>query len=190
MARWLTAVLMLLTSIGFVTGGEGAEPLSGCPSFKALGLRLDQRIAGLKPGTSLKEFTSSFASQALNFEHPLSRGGALFFVGISEGTASVTDELQCRFDPTGRLVSCRRECCRSESRSVTLEQYNSLAVGQSRSEIEARLCSPSYVERESRTKVKTYYDIPLPVGHHDEGQGVLLMFENDRLAFKGMSPYY
>jgi hypothetical protein len=47
MARRLT-VLMLLTSVRLAPAiAQAAEPVSSCPSFKALGLRLDQRIAGL-----------------------------------------------------------------------------------------------------------------------------------------------
>jgi hypothetical protein len=161
-----------------------------CPSFSTLRVELDRRVAALKPGLKLQEFTREFASQALNFEHPQSREGAGFIVGVSEGNATVTDNLHCRFDSQGLLVRCRRECCRYTGRRVTLEQYDAIAVGQTRSEIEARLCSPSFVERDTPSKVKTYYHIALPVAHHDEGQGVLLVFENDRLTFKGMSPYY
>jgi len=189
--QWPILGLVISAGLAPTTAGTVEPiPLPGCPSFKTLGVTLDQRIAGLKPGLTLQEFTKTFASQALNFEHPQSREGALFFIGVSDGNASVTDEVQCRFDRAGRLISCHRECCRSETRSVTLEQYNSLAVGQSRSDIEARLCSPSHAERASRIKLRTSYHIALPVGHHDEGQGVLLIFENDRLTFKGMSPYY
>jgi hypothetical protein len=76
------------------------------------------------------------------------------------------------------------------SRSVTLEQYESLQLGESRAAVESRLCSPSWEEAESAGRSKTYYHIPLPVGHHDEGQTVMLAFDNDLLSFKGMSPYY
>jgi hypothetical protein len=185
------ALVLFLSSAGILVGlDESSEPTATCPSFKDLGKRLDERIAGIKPGTSLQEFTEGFASRALNFDDPKSREGALFFVGVTEGNATVVDELQCRFDSHARLISCRRECCRSESRSITLAQYDSLAVGQLRQDVEARLCSPSDVERKGLGKIQTYYHIPLPVGHHWEGQTVLLEFENDRLTFKDMSPYY
>ena len=39
-------------------------------------------------------------------------------------------------------------------------------------------------------EVRTYYHIPLPVGHHDEGQTVMLVFEGNRLVSKDMNPYY
>jgi hypothetical protein len=189
--RPLAALLGFATSVALAqTAAQSVEPSSACPSFKDLGLKLDRRIASLKPGTTLQEFTRDFASRALEGERPQSPKGALFFVGIAEGNASLSDELQCRFDAGNRLVSCHRECCRSESREVTLEQYNALAVGESRSDVERRLCSPSLVERKSPTSVTTYYHIALPVGEHDEGQGVLLVFDQDRLSWKGMSPYY
>jgi hypothetical protein len=194
MSGLATTLMLLLPPTMWLAGAQATvtTPATavGCPSFSALGVELDRRISALKPGLTLHEFTSGFASQALNFEHPQSREGAGFIVGVSEGNATVTDNLHCRFDARGLLVRCRRECCRYTGRRVTLEQYDAIATGQTRSEVEARLCSPSFVEREGRSKVKTYYHIPLPVAHHDEGQGVLLVFENDRLTFKGMSPYY
>jgi hypothetical protein len=62
-------------------------------------------------------------------------------------------------------------------------------MGESRSEVEERLCSPSDVETKGQ-QVLAYYHIPLPVGHHDEGQTVMLVFEGNRLVSKDMSPYY
>jgi hypothetical protein len=189
--RPLAALIGLATSVALAqTAAQPVGPSPACPSFKDLGLKLDRRIASLKPGTTFEEFTRDFASRALEWERPQSPTGALFFAGISEGNASISDELQCRFDAGNRLVSCHRECCRSESREVTLDQYNSLTVGESRSDVEWRLCSPSLVERKSPASVTTYYHIPLPVGEHYEGQGVLLVFDQDRLSSKGMSPYY
>ena len=191
MARRLVRVaigLALLTLAARV--GLAAETSQTCPSFKALGLQVDAKIAAIKPGTSLKEFTTTTASRAFDFDNPKSREGALFFVGVREGNASVVDGFSCRFDSSGELVRCRRECCRSEVRQVSLDQYNSIAIGQTRSEVEARLCTPSDTESEKPRKLKTYYHIALPVGHHDEGQTVMLVFEEDRLSFKGMSPYY
>ena len=62
--------------------------------------------------------------------------------------------------------------------------------GESRETIERRLCSPSNVERQNGGHVATYYHIPIPVGHHDEGQTVMLVFEASKLVSMGMSPYY
>jgi hypothetical protein len=170
-----------------VTADDAPVP---CPSFAELGARLDREIASLKPGTPLRDFTRDFASQALNFERPTSPEGALFIVGVSEGNATVTDELQCRFDAGERLVSCHRECCRDSIRQITPEQYESLAQGETREEVERRLCSPSDTERQGADRISTYYHIALPIGHHDEGQTVLLVFERGKLVFMGMSPYY
>lgn len=39
-------------------------------------------------------------------------------------------------------------------------------------------------------RANLYYHIDLPVGHHDEGQTVMLVFEDGKLASKDMSPYY
>jgi hypothetical protein len=184
------ATIGLLLATLAAGASDADEASSSCPSFRALGQQLDAKIAAIKPGTPLKEFTTTTASRAFDFDNPTSRKGALFFVGVREGNASVVDELECRFDSVGRLVRCRRECCRSESRRVSLDQYNSIALGQTRIQVEAKLCAPSDVESAKAGKVKTYYHIPLPVGHHDEGQTVMLVFDNDRLSFKGMSPYY
>ena len=168
---------------------HAGQPAS-CPSFSPLRARLNRKIADLKPGLSLEEFTRDFASQALNFETPTSPEGALFFVGLTEGNATVTDELQCRFDSGNKLISCHRECCAYNVRDVTPEQYKSLATGESREAIEQRLCSPSTVEKQDDGRVVTYYHIDLPTGHHFEGQTVMLIYEGGKLVSKGMSPYY
>jgi hypothetical protein len=65
-----------------------------------------------------------------------------------------------------------------------------LQLGESRAAVERRLCPPSWVESESASRGRLYYHSPVPVGHHDEGQTVMLEFDEDRLSFKGMSPYY
>jgi hypothetical protein len=183
------AIGLVLATIAAATSiaEEASQP---CPSFKALGLQLDAKIAAIKPGIPLKEFTTTTASRAFDFDDPKSRKGALFLIGVREGNASVVDELDCWFDSGGRLIRCRLVCCRSESRRVSLGQYNAIAIGQTRAEVEAVLCAPSDTESEKLGTVKTYYHIPLPVGHHDEGQTVMLVFDNGRLSSKGMSPYY
>jgi hypothetical protein len=114
------------------------------------------------------------------------------FVAVTERNAQVSDEVVCRFDRNDRLLWCRRECCRGETRTITLDQYNSLTVGETRGVVEGRLCSPSDVEADPKNskRVSTYYHIDLPVGHHDEGQTVLLIFEDGTLSSKDMNPYY
>ena len=179
---------------------DSAQPVSpdgsqrpACPSFQGLGRQVDRLVAAIKPGITLKEFTSSGSvERALNFwdEVPGGLRETVFFVGVSDGNTAVTDEVVCRFNERDILISCRRACCRSQSRSVTLEQYDSLRQGESRAMIENRLCTPSDTERDAAGRVKTYYHIALPIGEHWEGQTVLLAFEKDVLAFKGMSPYY
>jgi hypothetical protein len=169
---------------------EAVEAQASCPSFDILRAKLNRQIAALKPGMPLQEFTHGFASQALNFETPTSREGALFFVGVSEGNATVTDELQCRFDSAKKLISCHRECCAYNSREISPAQFESLVIGESRQAIELRLCSPSTHEGQKGGRVATYYHIDLPIGHHDEGQTVMLVYERGKLISKGMSPYY
>ena len=148
-------------------------------------------MAAIKPGITLKEFTSSGSvERALNFwdEVPGGLRDTVFFVGVSDGNTAVTDEVVCRFNERDILISCRRACCRSQSRSVTLEQYDSLRQGESRAMIENRLCTPSDTERDAAGRVKTYYHIALPIGEHWEGQTVLLAFEKDVLAFRAGAP--
>ena len=163
---------------------------ASCPSFDILRAELNRQVAALKPGLPLQEFTRAFASQALNFETPTSRDGALFIVGVSEGNATVTDELRCRFDLDKKLISCHRECCAYDIRDITPVQFQSLVMGESREAVEARYCSPSSHERQKGGRVATYYHIDLPIGHHDEGQTVMLVYEQGKLISKDMSPYY
>jgi hypothetical protein len=173
-----------------------AAEAPACPSFAELGRRVDARIdeiKALKPGLTLKEFTTRFASQGLNFWDDVgSERETVFFVVVAEGNAQVSDELVCRFDRSERLRSCRRECCRGTTRTITEEQYKAVAVGETRPELERRLCSASdsEVDPKKATRVSTYYHIDLPVGHHDEGQTVMFIFEDGKLSSKGMSPYY
>ncbi len=173
-----------------VTVVQAGNAPATCPAFGPLREKLNSQIAGLKPGMPLQEFTRGFASQALNFEKPTYFRGALFRAGLAEGNATVTDTLQCRFDSAEKLISCHRECCAYTIREVTLDQYKSVAIGDSREAVEQRLCSPSTVEQQGATKVATYYYIDLPVGHHDEGQTVMLVYERGKLVSKDMSPYY
>lgn len=190
-----------LAAVGCALLAGASEPpratdVGRCPSFAALGRRVDANvhdILSLKPGLPLKEFTSSYASPALNFWDDVgSDKETVFFVAVTDGNAQVSDQLVCRFDRGERLRSCRKECCRNAGRTITQEQYSSLVVGDARPEVERRLCSPSDVEvdRKKATRVSTYYDIDLPVGHHDEGQTVVLVFEEGKLMSKDMSPYY
>lgn len=169
---------------------HAVDAQASCPSFDMLRAKLNRQVAALKPGLPLQEFTRVFASQALNFETPTSREGALFIVGVSEGNATVTDELQCRFDSENKLISCHRECCAYNIRDLTPELFQSLAIGESREAVEARLCSPSSHERQKGGRAATYYHIDLPIGHHDEGQTVMLVYEQGKLISKDMSPYY
>jgi hypothetical protein len=169
---------------------QAVEAGASCPSFDVLRVKLNRQIAALKPGLPLREFTHGFASQALNFETPTSHEGALFIVGISEGNAAVTDELQCRFDSAKKLIACHRECCAYNIRDITPAHFESLVVGESRETVEARLCSPSTFEKKKGGRVATYYHIDLPIDHHDEGQTVMLVYERGRLVSKAMSPYY
>jgi hypothetical protein len=167
----------------------------GCPSFRELGRRVDAKIEGilaLKPGMPLNEF-SKYASQGLNFWDDVGADKeTVFFVGVTDGNAHVSDELVCRFGRDDRLRSCKRDCCRSTTRTINEAQYSALAVGDGRAEVERRLCSPSDSEADTKSpnRVSIYYHIDLPVGHHDEGQTVMLIFQYGRLASKGMSPYY
>jgi len=169
---------------------QAVDSHASCPSFDILRAKLNRQIAALRPGIPLQEFTHAFASQALNFETPTSREGALFIVGASEGNAMVTDELQCRFDSGNKLISCHRECCAYSIRDITAVQFQLLAIGESREAVEARLCAPSLHERQKGGRVATYYHIDLPIGHHDEGQTVMLVYERGKLISKDMSPYY
>jgi len=116
----------------------------------------------------------------------------VFDVTAAEGNAQVSDNLVCRFDKNDRLLWCKRECCRAKARTITLEQYNALKTGEARAGVEARLCSPSAAEADPKNpgRVNTYYHIDLPVGHHDEGQTVWLVFEKGALTSKDMNPYY
>lgn len=168
----------------------------GCPSFQDLGQQLDRKVAeiiALKPGLPLKDFTDRFARPALNFwDNVGSDRETVFFVMALDGDSQVVDQLVCRFDQQERLQRCTRECCRHTSRTITEEQYNSLVVGELRREVERRLCSPSDVEGDEKdsNRISTYYHIDLPVGHHDEGQAVKLIFQDARLSSKDMNPYY
>jgi hypothetical protein len=183
---------ILLAPTGKPTSSAGAL---GCPSFLELGRRVDAKvesILALKPGMPLKDF-SKYASQGLNFWDAVGADKeTIFFVSVTDGNARVSDELVCRFSRDDRLRSCKRECCRSTTRTISEAQYNELGVGDAQSDVERRLCSPSGSERDKKrpTRVSIYYHIDLPVGHHDEGQTVMLIFQNGRLASKGMSPYY
>jgi hypothetical protein len=185
---------MLLYAL--LAGDAGPAAEQACPSFADLGQRVDGRVEAVKalqPGLALKEFTSRFATQALNFWDDIgSERETVFFVAVTEGNAQVSDQLVCRFDRNERLLWCQRECCRGATRTITIEQYNSLTVGETRPEVERRLCSPSDVEVDSTgsQRVKTYYHIDLPIGHHNEGQTVMLVFESGKLSSKSMSPYY
>jgi hypothetical protein len=169
---------------------QAVDAQASCPSFEILRAKLNRQIAALKPGLPLQEFTRALASQALNFESPTSREGALFIAGVSEGNATVTDELQCRFDSGKKLISCHSECCAYDIRDITPVQFQSLVIGEAREAVEARLCSPSSHERQKGGSVTTYYHIDLPIGHHDEGQTVMLVYEQGKLISKGVSPYY
>jgi hypothetical protein len=46
------------------------------------------------------------------------------------------------------------------------------------------------VDPKNAKRLSIYYHIDLPVGHHDEGQTVMLVFDRGKLSTKGMSPYY
>ena len=178
------------------TGPASAADAPRCPSFEELGRRVDARIDGilaLTPGMPLREFTGKHASQGLNFWDNVDRDKeTVFFVGVSDADASVSDELVCRFDQSDRLRSCKRECCRSTTRRITEAQYKAISVGEARADVESRLCSPSRAEADKKNpkRVSIYYHIDLPIGHHDEGQTVMLTFQDGKLASKGMSPYY
>src|SRR5262249_30904670 len=158
------------------TSRASAADAPRCPSFKELGQRVDAKISEiltLTPGMPLTEFTSKHASQGLNFWDDVGRDKeTVFFVGVSDGNTQVIDELVCRFDRSDRLRSCKRECCRSTTRTITEAQYKAISVGEARAEIERRLCSPSDSEadKKSPTRVSIYYHIDLPIGEHDEGQ--------------------
>jgi hypothetical protein len=190
----LALVLVTCTLLrSAVFGKQKAAETPACPSFSELGRQIDKRVQAIKPGRSLREFTSEFATQALNFWDRIgSQRETVFFVTVEEGNAQVTDELVCRFDKNDLLLWCKRECCRGHVRTITLEQYNALTIGESRAAVERRLCSPSdvAVDPKDSTRVSTYYHIDLPVGHHDEGQTVMLVFKSAALSSKGMSPYY
>ena len=77
------------------------------------------------------------------------------------------------------------------ARTITEVWYNSLAVGESRSEVERRLCSPSDSDPDPKNpgRVTVYYHIDIPVPFHDEGQTVYLTFEGGKLVSKDMSVY-
>jgi len=146
-----------------------------CPSFTDLGKQVDARvetIMALEPGLPLKAFTAEFASPALNFWDNVGwERETVFSVAATDGNAQVSDELVCRFDRAQRFRSCKRECCRSTTRTITETQYKSLAIGSTQSEVERRLCSPSDSEADPKNskRLVTYYHIDLPIGHHDEG---------------------
>jgi hypothetical protein len=149
-------------------------------------------VKSIKPGVSLKEFTTSGpARRALNFWNEVPGGlrETVFFVSASDGNSVVRDQVVCRFSKNDILLSCKRVCCRGQGRSISLEQYNSLEVGEAQAAVERRLCTPSDSERDGPRRLKTYYHIALPVGHHDEGQTVMLLFEDGSLVSKAMSPY-
>jgi hypothetical protein len=161
-----------------------------CPSFDELGLELDERIKNLRVGLSLSSFTSEFAVQALEWERRADGSREAYFLGVVErGNASVSDSLLCRFDSENRLIACQRECCRARSRQMTLDVYHSLPLGEQMSTIRERLCSPGYVERKGLSQTNWYFWVDIPVAHHGS-QGVLLVFQDELLAFKGISPYY
>ena len=65
-------------------------------------------------------------------------------------------------------------------------------MGDTKADVERRLCSPSASETDPKNpkRVTLYFHIDLPVGHHDEGQTVMLVFEHGKMVSKGMSPYY
>ena len=65
-------------------------------------------------------------------------------------------------------------------------------MGEARAEVEGRLCSPSGSEADKKKpkQVSIYYHVDLPIGPHHEGQTVMLIFEDGKVASKGMSPYY
>jgi hypothetical protein len=173
---------------------EPAGETPVCPSFAELGRRLDakvEEIEALEPGLPLQDFTRH-AIPSLNFWDDVgSERETGFLVAVSDGNTQVSDNLICRFDRSERLRSCRRECCRYTTRTITKEQYDSIAAGETRDALERRLCSPSdsEVDAENAARASTYYHIDLPIGHHDEGQGVMLRFEDGRLTSKHMSPY-
>jgi hypothetical protein len=180
------------------TANGRAEPAKieappACPLFGDLGRRVDERIKAIRPGVTLTQFTKAYARPALNFWDDVgSERETVFFIGVADGNAQVSDELVCRFNKSDRLLWCRRECCRSETRTISSDQYTSLKAGETRAALEARLCSPSDVEVDPKNprRVSTYYHIDLPVGHHDEGQTVVLVFEDGALVSKKMGPYY
>jgi hypothetical protein len=190
-----TATVLCVVLFGVAPQASAVGPLD-CPSFPVLGRRLDAKVAeviALKPGLPLTEFDGKYAFRALNFWDDVgSERETVFFVGVKEGNASVSDQVVCRFDQSDRLRSCRKECCRHATRTITKEQYDSLALGDSRTDVERRLCSPSdwEVDKKAPTNITTYYHIDLPIHHHDEGQTVMLVFKGGKLTSRDMSPYY
>src|SRR5262249_23083735 len=147
-----------------------AAPHSG--SWVAVWVSRSRASLALKPGVPLHEF-SNYASQGLNvWDNVGADKETVFFVGVTDGNAHVSDELVCRFGRDDCLRSCKRECCRSTTRTISEAQYNALAVGDARREVERRFCSPSDSEADTKrpNRVSIYYHIDLPVGHHDEGQ--------------------
>ena len=167
-----------------------ATPIN-CPSFQTLGRQVDAKVAAIKPGVTLSQFETDGIGRALNFWDPAPGGlrETVFFVSVDEGNAAVSDQVVCRFNKADVLQSCRKECCRSESRTMSAAVYESLKIGDDRSAVEERACSPSATERKGQQRT-TYYHVPLPVDHHDEGQTAMLVFKQDKLASKNMSPYY
>jgi hypothetical protein len=186
------AVWPLLTSPQVAAAADQTS----CPSFVDLERRLDAKIRvilALKAGVALDEFSRKHASRGLNFwdDVGVNRETALI-AGVADGNAQVTDSLVCVFDRNDRLLSCRRECCRYTTRTITKAQYDSINAGEARAEVERRLCSASNseVDPKNAKRLSIYYHIDLPVGHHDEGQTVMLVFDRGKLSTKGMSPYY
>jgi hypothetical protein len=185
----LVIVVIAVSTAASQAASGAVSPSTPCPSFEALGRQLDRRFAQVKPGTTLADFVVQVAPRALDFDTPQSREGAMFDLFISEGNATVSDNLTCRFDRTDRLLSCRKECCRSRSRLIAPEVFAALAIGDTRASVIQRACSPSLLERKG-SRVNAYYHDPTPIFGHDEGQTVLLTFEHERLVSKDKSPYY
>jgi hypothetical protein len=188
---WALLALLAIIAVPHAT----ADKLE-CPSFVDLGHRLDAKVAevlALKPGLPLKSFQGHYAYQALNFWTKVGAAReTVFFVVVEEGNAYISDEVSCRFGRDDRLQACRRECCRSSVRTISKAQYDGVAAGDVRERLERSLCGPSNAEGDAKNPRRTtlYYHVDLPIGHHDEGQTAMLVFEDNKLVSKDMSPYY
>jgi hypothetical protein len=158
-------------------------PAPTCGSADVARARLVELRGRFKPDMTFREVCERIQPPAVVAKYwgsPPRQQMGPWILSRRDGNRAVTETILCNFNVADRLVSCATMDPPWETQWIKRDAYEAVGVGDSVSDVVARLCKPGVTRRDGAIAVFEYW-VEQPAAQVHEACAAYLSFRNGRL---------